>query len=88
MMSERSMQKQTRSRTLSVILMLMLFVVFNTSLQLLDQYSEWFAWMLYAVMVAISFAVLRFQQRLGLTVTLLLLALPFVLGLVGVFLGV
>ncbi|HEY0739165.1 MAG TPA: hypothetical protein VGD69_29865 [Herpetosiphonaceae bacterium] len=87
-MSERSMQKQTQSRTLSVILMLMLFVVFNTSLQLLDQYSEWFAWMLYAVMVAISFAVLRFQQRLGLTVTLLLLALPFVLGLVGVFLGV
>ncbi|HEY0738358.1 MAG TPA: hypothetical protein VGD69_25795 [Herpetosiphonaceae bacterium] len=82
------MQKQTRSRTLSVILMLMLFVVFNTSLQLLDQYSEWFAWLLYAVMVAISFAVLRFQGRLGLLVTLLLLALPFVLGLVGVLLGV
>ncbi|HEY0606115.1 MAG TPA: hypothetical protein VGD58_24540 [Herpetosiphonaceae bacterium] len=82
------MQKQTRSRTLSVILMLMLFVVFNTSLQLLDQYSEWFAWLLYAVMVAISFAVLRFQQRLSLLVTLLLLALPFVLGLVGVLLGV
>lgn len=87
-MSERSMQKQTQSRTLSVIVMLMLFVVFNTSLQLLDQYSEWFAWVLYAVMVAIAAAVLRFQQRIGLLVTLLILALPFVLGLVGVLLGV
>lgn len=87
-MSERSMQKQTQSRTLSVIVMLMLFVVFNTSLQLLDQYSEWFAWVLYAVMVTISAAVLRFQQRIGLLVTLLILALPFVLGLIGVLLGV
>lgn len=81
------MQKQAQARTLSVILMLMLFVVFNTSLQLLDQYSEWFTWVLYAVMVSISGAVLYFQRRLSLLVTLLLLALPFVLGLVGVLLG-
>ena len=87
-MSERSMQKQTRSRTLSVIVTLMLFVAFNTALQLLDQYSEWFAWVLYAVMVAAVAAVLYFQQRLSLAVSLLILALPFVLGLIGVLLGV
>lgn len=87
-MSERSMRKQTQSRTLSVILSLMLFVAFNTSLQLLDRYSEWLAWVLYAVMVAAAVAVLYFQQRLGLLSSLLILALPFVLGLIGVFLGV
>ncbi|MBV9789649.1 MAG: hypothetical protein JOZ51_15790 [Chloroflexi bacterium] len=87
-MSERSMQKQTRSRTLSVIVTLMLFVAFNTALQLLDQYSEWFAWVLYAVMVAAVAAVLYFQQRLSLAVSLLILALPFALGLIGVLLGV
>lgn len=82
------MRKQTQSRTLSVILSLMLFVAFNTSLQLLDRYSEWLAWVLYAVMVAAAVAVLYFQQRLGLLSSLLILALPFVLGLIGVFLGV
>ena len=82
------MQKQTQSRTLSVIVTLMLFVAFNTALQLLDQYSEWFAWVLYAVMVAATAAVLYFQQRLSLGISLLILALPFVLGLIGVLLGV
>ena len=82
------MQKQTQSRTVSVIVTLMLFVAFNTALQLLDQYSEWFAWVLYAVMVAATAAVLYFQQRLSLVVSLLILALPFVLGLIGVLLGV
>lgn len=82
------MRKQTQSRTLSVILSLMLFVAFNTSLQLLDRYSEWLAWVLYAVMVVAAVAVLYFQQRLGLLSSLLILALPFVLGLIGVFLGV
>lgn len=82
------MRKQTQSRTLIVILSLMLFVAFNTSLQLLDGYSEWVAWVLYAVMVVAAVAVLYFQQRLTLLVSLLILALPFVLGLIGLFLGV
>lgn len=81
------MRKQTQSRTLGVILSLMLFVIFNTSLQLVNRYSEWVAWALYALMVVVVFGVLRFQGRLTPLNTALILALPFVLGLIAALLG-
>jgi hypothetical protein len=82
------MQKQTQARTLIVVLSLMLFVMFNTALQLFDRYSEWYAWTMYAVMVLAVFAVLRFQQQLPPSTSGLILSLPFVLAAIGVLLGV
>ncbi len=78
-----SMRKQSQSRTLSVLLTLMLFVAFNTTLQLADLYSEWFAWTMYGVMVIAAFVVLRPQRRLTATISAILLALPFVLAALG-----
>jgi positive regulator of sigma E activity len=82
------MRKETQSRTLSVILSLIVFVVVNTSMQLLNTYSEWFAWTLYALMVAAVFVVLRYQQRLTAQVSAALLALPFVLAALGALLQI
>ena len=66
----------------------MLFVVFNTTMQFFDTYSEWFAWVMYAVMVLAVFAVLRYQQRLPIRTGTLILAVPFVLATIGMILGV
>jgi len=77
------MRKQSQTRTLSVLLTLMLFVAFNTTMQLTDLYSEWFAWTMYGLMVIAAFVVLRYQRRLTATISALLLALPFVLAALG-----
>jgi hypothetical protein len=61
----------------------MLFVAFNTTMQLADLYSEWFAWTMYGLMVIAAFAVLRYQRRLTATLSAILLALPFVLAALG-----
>jgi len=78
-----SMRKQPQSRTLSVILTLMLFVAFNTVMQLTDLYSEWYAWTMYALMVIAAFVVLRYQRQLTTTTSAIMLALPFVLAALG-----
>lgn len=83
-----SMRKQTQSRTLGVILSLMLFVVVNTAMQLFNSYSEWLAWALYALMVVAVFVALRYQQRLTTTASAALLALPFVLAALGALLKI
>jgi hypothetical protein len=77
------MRKQSHSRTLSVVLTLMLFVAFNTVMQLSDLYSEWFAWVMYGRMVIAAFVVLRYQRRLTATFSAIILALPFVLAALG-----
>lgn len=82
------MRKQSQTRTLSAVLVLMLFVVVNTSMQLLNTYSEWFAWALYGLMLVVVFVALRYQQRLTGAASAAILALPFVLALLGVVVGI
>ncbi len=83
-----SMRKQTHLRTLIAILILMVFVIINTLMQLVDTYSEWYAWTLYGVMVAAVFVVLRYQQRLAVIPSAAILAIPFVLVLLGALLKI
>ena len=66
----------------------MLFVAFNTTMQLTDLYSEWFAWTMYGLMVIAAFVVLRYQRRLTALISAILLALPFVLAALGVLIRI
>jgi hypothetical protein len=82
------MERQTRVRTLSAVLVLIVLAMLNTLMQLANLYSEWFAWTLYGVAVVVIVVVLRFQQQLNSTVTAVLLAIPFVLAALAALIGI
>ncbi len=68
--------------------MLILVIIFNTLMQLIDAYSEWYAWTLYAFAILAVVLTLRFQRQLTATMTALILAVPFVLVALGVLAGI
>ena len=85
----KCMQRQTQSRTVIAILMLIALIFLNTTLGAGFQlYSAWFAWVIYGVGVALMFVVLRFPQRFSAGTTFALLTVPFLVALLGAFLNV
>jgi uncharacterized membrane protein len=82
------LNKSNQSRTVLVLIMLLLLGGLNTVLaSVLRVYPEWFAWTIYGVMAALIAVALRFQQRLSVPATIGLLTVPFVLAIVGALLG-
>lgn len=83
------MNAQTRSRTFGALMAIVLTVAFNTVMAgILDVYAEWFAWTIFGLTLVLVVLVLRFQQHLSVLQTTALLALPFVLAVVGALIGV
>ncbi|MDP9315220.1 MAG: hypothetical protein M3R24_30880 [Chloroflexota bacterium] len=83
------MNAQTRSRTFGALMAVVLTVAFNTVMAgILDVYAEWFAWTIFGLTLVLVVLVLRFQQHLSVLQTTALLALPFVLAVVGALMGV
>ncbi len=83
------MNAQTRSRTFGALMAVVLTVAFNTVMAgILDVYAEWFAWTIFGLTLVLVVLVLRFQQHLSVLQTTALLALPFVLAVVGALIGV
>ncbi len=77
------MDKTTRLRSLSALLMVVFIVVLNTLVQLSGYYSGWLALAIYAVAALLVFVTLRFQRRLSPVATAALLAVPFALVALG-----
>lgn len=74
------MDKRSQRRTLNVLLMLVLFVVVNTFLNLLDIYRGWFAIGTYAIEMLCFAIALRFQHRLPAALLTGLLLIPFLVA--------
>ncbi len=82
------MNSQTRSRTFGALMAVVLTVAFNTVMAgILDVYAEWFAWTIFGLTLLLVILVLRFQHHLSVPQTTALLALPFVLAVVGALIG-
>lgn len=82
------MNSQTRSRTFGALMAVVLTVAFNTVMAgILDIYAEWFAWTIFGLTLLLVILVLRFQHHLSVPQTTALLALPFVLAVVGALIG-
>ena len=83
------MNAQTRSRTFGALVAVVLTVAFNTVMAgILDVYAEWFAWTIFGLTLVLVVLALRFQHHLSLLQTTALLALPFVLAVVGALIRV
>lgn len=83
------MMPQSRGRTAVTLIAAMLIVAINTLFSVaFDRYSAWFAWVVLALTVALIVVALRFQQRLTLATTLLLMTVPIIVATVGVIVGV
>lgn len=71
-------------RTLWILIAVMALIMVNTYFgAIANVYSTWWAWTVFGLMIALAFVVLRFGRRLTLGATLGLLALPFVLSVLG-----
>lgn len=75
------MGQETRLRTLSALLMLVLFVMFNTFMNLLGYYRQWLAVATYGVELVCLVLALRLQRRLPVVALAGLLLLPFAAAL-------
>ena len=76
------MEQETHLRTLSALLMLVLFVIFNTLMNLLGYYRQWFAVATYSVELVCLALALRYQRRLTVVALAALLLVPFAVALV------
>lgn len=82
------MTKQTRYRTLVTIAALALVITANTIMQLVDRYSEWLAWIVYAISVLVVVLALRLQAHMSLLQLGMLLIMPFVVIGLAALIGV
>lgn len=74
------MEKRSQLRTLNVLLMLVLFVIVNTFLNLFGVYRGWFAMGTYAVEMLCFAVAMRFQHRLPAALLAGLLLIPFLVA--------
>jgi|GEM_PF-5150200 len=82
------MKRSTQTRTLTVLLVLSALIGLNTLMQLLNTYSEWLAWVVYAIALLTVFYTLRFQGTLSSRAMTGVLAIPFIVVVLGALLGV
>lgn len=83
------MTPQTRGRTVITLFAVIIAIGVNTFYSVaFDDYSAWFAWAVVGIIVALLALVLRFQQRLTASSTLLILAVPIVVATAGAIIGV
>ncbi len=82
------MTKQTRYRTLIIVVTIALVIAANTAMQLTDRYSEWLAWLVYGVTVLVVVLALRLQAYMSLLQLGMLLVMPFVIIGVAALIGI
>lgn len=85
---KNAMNPNNQLRTLIALVVLLAVAFLNTLLaSVLNAYNEWFAWAVFVVAIALVVVVLRFPQRFTTRTAAALLAVPFVLAVVGALIG-